>query len=129
MAKEVHRDDASMTHVDSDASRQLQHIKARTMFNMVEELDEGVRTVLFLTNTQAELISTSENSMQKMLDAFDIHKPQLVINLLQSPGFRDFLNFADEKVFEAAAAAGLAGMKHNRAPFATREEERDGREE
>ena len=67
---------------DQDISQeQLQMIKARTMFQMTEEIDDGGgggrKRLLFLTNTQAELLSGSSASIQKMLDALEIPKPKL----------------------------------------------------
>ena len=40
--------------------RQLQIIKARTMFEMVEDIDGGTRKILFLTTPQAELLSRTD---------------------------------------------------------------------
>ena len=42
------------------------------MFNMVEEIDDGKSKLLFLTNPQAELIASSSESVQKMLDALEV---------------------------------------------------------
>ena len=70
-----------------DVSRdQLDKIKARTMYNMVEPLDSGNKKLLFLTNAQALLLASEPQSMEKMLLQLDINEPQLVINLLHSPG-------------------------------------------
>mmetsp|Transcript_26295 Transcript_26295/g.84369 ORF Transcript_26295/g.84369 Transcript_26295/m.84369 type:complete len:86 (-) Transcript_26295:427-684(-) len=56
-----------------EAREQLAMIKARTMFQMVEEIKVGAtdlgQKLLFLTNPQAELLASSESSIQKMLDA------------------------------------------------------------
>ena len=86
-----HNDGAS-TIMDEEVvgKEELQMIKARTMFQMTEELhgvgDSGRKRLLFLTNSQAELIASSEASMQKMLDALEIPRPKLVINLIASAG-------------------------------------------
>ena len=68
------------------AAEQLRMIKARTMYNMVEDLDDNKR-LLFLTNAQADLIAKNPAALQKMLDVLDVGKPSLVINLLPSSGF------------------------------------------
>ena len=93
-----------------DVSRdQLDKIKARTMYNMVEPLDSGNKKLLFLTNAQALLLASEPQSMEKMLLQLDINEPQLVINLLHSPGkqlntvcwsdlFFDLLPFAQKSV-------------------------------
>ena len=77
-------DNASVLVVEDDqdiSQEQLQMIKARTMFQMTEEIDDGGggkrKRLLFLTNTQAELLSGSSASIQKMLDALEIPKPKL----------------------------------------------------
>jgi len=44
------------------------------------------RKLLFLTNQQADLLSNTKGSMEKILDAFEVPKPKLVINLLKSLG-------------------------------------------
>ena len=86
---------ASSAGMDEDMSReQLLMIKARTMYQMTEEVGVGAgrKRLLFLTNPQADLISSSNTSMQKMLDALEIPKPKLVINLLTSQGFSQYVN-------------------------------------
>lgn len=54
---------------------------------MVENIDDGRCKLLFMTNRQAELISKGGDCIEKLLDALDVHKPGLVINLLHSWGF------------------------------------------
>jgi hypothetical protein len=76
-------DHASVAGEEEDISRQqLQMIKARTMFQMTGEIAEdggGARKqLLFLTNSQAELLASSSASLQKLLDALEIPKPKLV---------------------------------------------------
>ena len=61
---------------------------------MTEEVPDDVggrKRLLFLTNSQAELISGSSASLQKMLDALEIPRPKLVINLLVSQGSTDYV--------------------------------------
>ena len=42
---------------DEVSREQLDKIKARTMYNMVEPIDGGTKKVLFLTNNQATLLA------------------------------------------------------------------------
>ena len=65
-------------------------MKAKTMYEMVEELDAGQGPVklLFLTNPQADSICSSSLTLRKMLEALEIDSPKLVINLICSPGLR-----------------------------------------
>lgn len=76
---------------------QLQIIKAKTMHEMVEELEGGARKILFLTNMQAELLAGSGAALERMLDALEIPRagsgaPKLVINMLKSEGLSNQLN-------------------------------------
>ena len=41
-------------------------IKAKTMYEMVDELEDGSRKILFLTNAQAELLAASGAALQRM---------------------------------------------------------------
>ena len=66
---------ASSAGIDEDMSReQLLMIKARTMYQMTEEVGIGNRRkgLLFLTNPQADLISSSDTSIRRcwMLSRF-----------------------------------------------------------
>jgi hypothetical protein len=115
---------SSLAGEDEDISReQLQMIKARTMFQMIEEIAEdgsgGRKRLLFLTNSQAELLASSSASLQKMLDALEIPRPKLVINLLTSQGFTAYctLSFYDDGMKEEA------GVVENRGAFMSLEEE------
>eukprot|EP00966_Prymnesium_polylepis_P326794 7382693-Prymnesium_polylepis.1 len=103
---------------------ELQMIKARTMYNMVEEIDEGMCKLLFLTNAQADLIAKSPGSVQKMLDALEVGKPSLVIELCCSPGFRDAVRTLPLDP-QACADSGWQGFIPDRPPFLDRTEERD----
>lgn len=111
---------------DQLSREKLQMIKARTMYEMVEEIEMpgGPCKFLFLTNVQADLLASSEDSLQKMLDALEVPKPQLVISLLHSPGFEGEVNLRGPGGVDEGAAAQMAGMVSNRAPFLTPEDER-----
>ena len=58
------------------------------MFNMIELIEGGKKRLLFLTNSQATQLASDEESLANMLEALHVGKPQLVINLLSSGGFR-----------------------------------------
>ena len=103
----------------------MQMIKARTMYEMVEEiqLPGGQCKLLFLTNVQAELLASNDDSLEKMLNALEVPTPQLVINLLHSTGFSEHVN---EKGAEGDfdVSSQDAGIVSCRAPFTTPEQER-----
>ena len=116
-----HNDGASTVMDDEIIGKEeLQMIKARTMFRMTEELHgvgehTGRKRLLFLTNSQAELIASSEASMQKMLEALEIPRPKLVINLLTSQGHSEYI----VKAMDAHAALGAedAGLLRDKGSF------------
>ena len=93
---------------------------------MTEEVPDDVggrKRLLFLTNSQAELISGSSASLQKMLDALEIPRPKLVINLLVSQGSTDYVT--NELLGELAEMEKSdAGLVPHRGPFAGPDEER-----
>ena len=103
----------------------LAEIKARTMYEMVEEIpgaaDGQTRKLLFLTNSQASLLASSGTSIQKMLDALEIPKPKLIINLVMSMGFTECCEACAP--WEGGADGLYAGLIHNRGAFKTKEEE------
>ena len=121
-----HNDGASTVMDDEVVGKEeLQMIKARTMFQMTEELhgvgDSGRKRLLFLTNSQAELIASSEASMQKMLDALEIPRPKLVINLIASAGHSDY---ATKAMGDEIRRRPDAGILRDKGSFASAEEER-----
>lgn len=121
-----HNDGASTVMDDEVVGKEeLQMIKARTMFQMTEELhgvgNSGRKRLLFLTNSQAELIASSEASMQKMLDALEIPRPKLVINLIASAGHSDY---ATKALGAEIRRRPDAGILRDKGSFASAEEER-----
>jgi len=104
---------------DQLQKQKMQEIKARTMYEMVEEIElpGGPCKLLFLTNVQAALIAQTDENLQKMLDALEVPKPQLIINLLLSQGFSGNTTTYEGSVAEDAVV-------NNRAPFLTPQEER-----
>lgn len=100
----------------------LQVMKAKTMYEMVEELDTGQSTVkmLFLTNPQADSICSSSYTLRKMLEALEIDSPKLVINLISSKGLRRSLGICSESFYKHLTFAGLV---HNQPPFLNLDEE------
>ena len=77
-------DEYSRAKDDND----LDKLRAKAMYNLVEEIEvEGVeKKLLFLTNAQAELITRTPGSIKRLLEAFEMPEPRLVINLLYSQG-------------------------------------------
>ena len=70
----------------------MQMIKARTMFNMFEEVDGGSQGLLFLTNRQADLLASPDN-VAKLVDSLEVYgyvhyKPKLLILLQWDACFR-----------------------------------------
>ena len=120
-------DNASLVEADEDISHeQLQMIKARTMFQMTEEIADdsggGRKRLLFLTNSQAEFLASSNASLQKMLDALEVPKPKLIINLLSSQGFTDYVtNAVNDNIEEYGTEE--AGLVPGRGPFVTLDDE------
>ena len=95
--------------------QQLEMIKAKTMFNMIEPIDGGAKRLLFLSNSQATLLASDEAHLAKLLEALDVGKPQLVINLLTSGGFRGHTTrYATEHDLQKVSHSDMAGIKHNR---------------
>eukprot|EP00929_Paragymnodinium_shiwhaense_P084675 TRINITY_DN452_c0_g1_i2.p1 TRINITY_DN452_c0_g1~~TRINITY_DN452_c0_g1_i2.p1 ORF type:complete len:985 (+),score=113.78 TRINITY_DN452_c0_g1_i2:91-3045(+) len=110
-----HEEDGGLTQDE------LRIIKARTMHEMVEDINKGSTKVLFLTNPQAELIAGSDEHLKKMLTALEVPKPSLVIRLLCSAGFRECCANVTE---EACRKNPLyAGMKSGEPPFESISEE------
>ncbi len=97
-------------------------MKAKTMYEMVEELDAGQGPVklLFLTNPQADSICSSSLTLRKMLEALEIDSPKLVINLICSTGLRASLNVYSESYYNKASTAGKI---YDTPPFLNLEEE------
>ncbi len=122
LTNSAHDDGATMTENsafadEEDLSReQLQIIKARTMFNMVEEIDDGKSKLLFLTNPQAELIASTPESVQKMLDALEVPKQSLVIEFLETWGFRGSTKLF-YRLYYDDLDEGTAGMRNDVPPF------------
>jgi hypothetical protein len=116
------------------SQEQLQDIKAKTMFQMVDDLPDG-RKILFLTNRQASLLASSSETVQKMIDTLEIPSPKLIINLLYTLGFQEDCDGArfDAKskgfeyggcVFNLAEGSGVAcGAVPGRPPFLSTNDE------
>lgn len=87
------------------ALRELEQIKAQTMFKMVVNVpssDQGCRKVLYMSNQQTMLVARDQQSVNKMLfDGFEIQQPQLVIDLLTGN------TYTGDADFDAAALAQL----------------------
>ena len=86
------------------------------------DLGHGPVKLLFLTNSQADSISSTSQTLQKMLDALEIHTPKLVINLLSSWGLRESLNLFPASKYNLRMNPGLF---FNRPPFVTEDDEQE----
>lgn len=89
---------ASVLKGDALTQDLYEEIKARTMFNMIEEIDAGKQSLLFLTNKQAELLASPEN-VGKLFNALEVDghvysKPKLLIVLQWDGRFRTQLQAA-----------------------------------
>lgn len=85
-------DSASVLEDDQFTQERYEEIKARTMFNMIEEIDAGKQSLLFLTNKQAELLASPEN-VAKLVSTLEVNghvngKPKLLIVLQWDGNFR-----------------------------------------
>ena len=102
---------------ESPDSKELAEIKAKLMYQMVEDIPKRAPTMklLFLRDAQADLIASSETSMQAMLNAFGVRRPSLVIELMHSWGFRDSLKLHNEEYY--AKTPWMAGAVGGKAPF------------
>lgn len=70
------------TDAEEDITQErFEEIKARTMFEMVEEVNGGAQKLLFLTNAQADLLATSDANIKKMLGALELPPAKLLIVL------------------------------------------------
>eukprot|EP00928_Gymnodinium_smaydae_P018142 TRINITY_DN16905_c0_g2_i1.p1 TRINITY_DN16905_c0_g2~~TRINITY_DN16905_c0_g2_i1.p1 ORF type:complete len:1211 (-),score=206.07 TRINITY_DN16905_c0_g2_i1:188-3775(-) len=71
-----------------EAELKVNDLKARTMYDMVKKVqtEHGEKKVLFVTNEQCKVLSTLDKVVDKIIEAFDIPKPSLVIQLLLSNG-------------------------------------------
>ena len=87
-------------------------------------LPNGELKLLFLSNMQADLLSSRDDATDNILKALEVPSPQLVINLLTSHGFSEYVN----KVGVLFPGATDAGLVTERASFASPEEERKAEE-
>jgi hypothetical protein len=78
------------TQISQTDENELAEIRVRTMYNLVEEIKleagsvDSVARVLYITNMQAQMFSVE--TVPKMMQAFEVKKPSLVINLLFAMG-------------------------------------------
>lgn len=90
---------------------------------VVEEVDDGKCKLLFLTNQQADLIASTTEGVQKMLDALEVKKPSLVIEFIKSWGFRASTKICAEEDYQKLVRA--SGILHGRPSFLTHEDEQE----
>jgi len=114
---------ADIQETESTLQREFNKMKAITMSNMVEALGDGETKLLFLTGHQAQLLSQNESSIDKMFEIFGIGRPQLVINLLESGGFRAFTDTHGKHEWDSRISRWAPGVVQGRAPFLTEDDE------
>ena len=81
-------------------------LETRALYDMVKTVDvDGVpKKIMYVTNRQAELIAANPDSISRLLDAFNITRPRIVINLLHSMGSMGFFDgLADESRYVSGA--------------------------
>ena len=124
--KEKEKAEEEANKVARNNRAELDKVKAMTMHEMIEEVHVGTnkKKMLFLTHEQAELLSTTTSSLDKMLEAFEVGKPQLVINLLESGGFGDWTRQRSASEWKKVNERWAPGVQYNAPPFMSQEEER-----
>ena len=109
---------------DEVSREQLDKIKARTMYNMVEPIDGDEKKLIYLTPMQATLLSREPASLKKMLGYLEIGEPQLVVNLLSSLGFSKMVKAYGPKGFDNFRRVDwAAGFVSERGAFLSKQEE------
>ena len=98
------------------------------MHDMIEMISVGgnssrQKKLLFLTGEQADQIAQTSNALDAMLRAFEVGKPQLVINLLESGGFGDWTGMRTAEGWAGLNSRWAPGVRVS-APFESAEEER-----
>lgn len=94
------------------------------MFKITDTVDGGGARLLYLSSTQARIVATSTQSMNRMLDELlEGSRPQLVINLLTSHGFRDFTMCQDRWAQPRMSFA--PGVVYAHPPFVSAADEQD----
>lgn len=92
-------------------------IKARAMYEMVEELGPKKQKLLFLTNRQADLLARSEESLEKMFAVLEIGKPKLLIYLAHTGGYTGSVEMLGNVDWEKGCAIGAINWGHKNGAF------------
>ena len=70
-----------------ETEKKYNEINAKTMYNMVEQI--GNQRLFFMTNRQAQLLSETSESVDKLLAALELPaEPKLIIILQEDTGFK-----------------------------------------
>lgn len=85
---------------DKFTQEHYEEIKARTMFNMVEEVSSGKQKLLFLTNAQADLLANPEN-IPKLMGSLELGVDPKLLIVLQWDGDsrRHYATFSQDRSF------------------------------
>jgi len=79
------------------ALRELQEIKAKTMYQMLEEVStsQGIKKVVYLTTAQASMFDST--NVNVLLNTFEMSEAQLIIILMYSLGGQAMVRFGVPK--------------------------------
>ena len=104
-----------------DLARKYDEINAKTMYAMMEQI--GKQKLFFLTNRQAELLSESEVTIDKLIEALELPaEPKLLINLQTEWGFKSGNSCWPDDVRNWGRWEGMAP---NRGPFANEKDDQN----
>jgi len=106
-----------LTPQDDVTQEQFDEMRAKTMYGMVEPLEQGSKRIIFLTSKQCEQIADSHATLEKLLDTIGIGKPQLVINFLESNGLDDFSWRVGKTQLNKNGCGWAAGLKVDKDNF------------
>ena len=105
----------------NDLARKYDEINAKTMYAMMEQI--GKQKLFFLTNRQAELLSESEVTIDKLIEALELPaEPKLLINLQTEWGFKSGNSCWPDEVRNWGRWEGMAP---NRGPFANEKDDQN----
>ena len=77
----------SEQELHEETEKKYDEINAKTMYNMVEQV--GNQRLFFMTNRQAQLLSETSASVDKLLAALELPaEPKLIIILQEDTGFK-----------------------------------------
>ena len=113
-------------HIQKHAELEALKLQTRALYEKVKavNLHGEEKRLLFVTNQEAEILASSPECIMRLLDAFHVEQPQIVINLLHSIGTMGFFSGqADEPCQRGEKQRPLGGgLVLGRLPWASRDE-------